>query len=164
MPKLERNKKIDNFIKTAFQPIREAMKLLTSKLEDPSNEEDKSLLDSQLQALSAYEEIVVSEFRTLQIENSPPPSSVLRIYQSAFEETKKAIEQLKGDSKTCELILSNFEQVTKFCTNVLTKEHGTKFFDTKGFDIEEVKKVNGEIQESWEMFANTNNKSSSLSY
>lgn len=149
---------------TAFQPIRDAMKILTSKSENPTNEEDKNILDSQLQALSAYEEKVVSEFRTLQIENSPPPTSVLRIYQSAFEETKKAIENLKGDVTTSRLILNNFEQVTNFCTNVLTKENGVKFFDTKGFDIEEVIKANGEIKESWDSFIKENSASLSLTY
>lgn len=149
---------------TAFQPIRDAMRLLTSKSANPTNEEDKNILDSQLQALSAYEEKVVSEFRTLQIENSPPPTSVLRIYQSAFEETKKAIENLKGDVTASRLILNNFEQVTNFCTNVLTKENGVKFFDTKGFDIEEVVKANGEIKESWDSFIKENSGSLSITY
>lgn len=149
---------------TAFQPIRDAMKILTSKSANPTSEEDKNILDSQLQALSAYEEKVVSEFRTLQIENSPPPTSVLRIYQSAFEETKKAIENLNGDVTTSRLILNNFEQVTNFCTNVLTKENGVKFFDTKGFDIEEVVKANGEIKESWDSFIKENSGSLSITY
>ncbi|HAT8224308.1 TPA: hypothetical protein JA352_15585, partial [Legionella pneumophila] len=151
------NRKIDNFIKIAFQRIRDTMRLLTSTSADTFSEEDKSQLDFQFQALSAYEDRVVSEFRTLQIEKSPPPASVLRIYQSALEESKKAINHLKGDSESCELILTNFEEVTKFCINVLTKENGMKFFDTKGLNVEEVKRVNGEIQESWETFTKENN-------
>ncbi|HAT7072512.1 TPA: hypothetical protein JAN90_06945 [Legionella pneumophila] len=157
MPRIERNRKIDNFVKIAFQRIRDTMRLLTSTLADTDSEEEKYQLDSQFKALSAYEDRVVSEFRTLQIEKSPPPDSVLRIYQSALEETKKAINHLKGDSKACELILTNFEEVTNFCTNVLTKENGMKFFDTKGLNVDEVKRVNGEIQESWETFTKESN-------
>lgn len=71
MPRIERNRKIDNFIKIAFQRIRDTMRLLTSTSADTFSEEDKSQLDFQFQALSAYEDRVVSEFRTLQIEKSP---------------------------------------------------------------------------------------------
>lgn len=71
MPKLERNKKIDKFIKTSFQPIRNAMKTLLNNKDHVSNEEE-NLLSMEYNALFTYEERVVSEFRTLQIEHAPP--------------------------------------------------------------------------------------------
>lgn len=154
MPKLERNKKIDKFVRTSFQPIRNEMKTLLSN-------DNENSLSHEYDALFAYEEKVVSEFRTLQIENAPLPTSVQRIYESATEEAKKAIEKLKEHTASSELILKNLEEVTNFCITVLTQNNGIKFFDVKGFDIEAVKKVNSEIQESWEHFIRSN--SSSLS-
>ncbi|ARM32068.1 hypothetical protein B0B39_00275 [Legionella longbeachae] len=151
MPKLERNKKIDKFIKTSFQPIRNTMKTLRNQKDNTSNEEENSL-SIEYNALFSYEEKVVAEFRTLQIENAPPPTSVQRIYDSATEAAKVAIEKLKKHPDANELILKNLEEVTNFCTNVLTQDNGIKFFDVKGFDIEAVKKVNSDIQESWEHF------------
>lgn len=151
MPKLERNKKIDKFIKTSFQPIRNAMKTLLNQKDNTSNEEENSL-SLEYNALFAYEEKVVSEFRTLQIENAPPPTSVQRIYESATEAAKIALEKLKEHPESNGLILKNLEEVTNFCTTVLTQDNGFKFFDVKGFDIEAMKKVNSDIQESWEHF------------
>ncbi|WP_115706955.1 hypothetical protein [Legionella sainthelensi] len=151
MPKLERNKKIDKFIKTSFQPIRNAMKTLLNNKDHISNEEE-NLLSMEYNALFAYEERVVSEFRTLQIEHAPSPTSVQRIYESSAEAAKIAIEQLKEHPESNGLILRNLEEVTNFCTTALTQDNGLKFFDVKGFDIEAMKKVNSDIQESWEHF------------
>ncbi|KTD06414.1 hypothetical protein Lgra_3191 [Legionella gratiana] len=155
MPKLERNKRIDKFIKTSFQPIRNAMKTLLSKKEDGTDQERNSI-SLEYNALFAYEEKVVSEFRTLQIESAPSPTSVQRIYESATEATKEAITKLKEHTTSSELILNNLEAVTNFCTTVLTQDNGIKFFDVKGLDIESVKQVNSEIQESWEYFTKSN--------
>jgi hypothetical protein len=162
MSKKERNSKIDKFIKSAFKLIREEISILVAGSSDSASAGGESVENPQLMALSSYEEKVVSEFRTLQIEKSPTPDSVQRIYRAAALEATRARDGLPDGTKARELIESNFEQVTNFCTNVLTKEDGVKFFDTKVFDIDAVRKINGDIQESRDAFTASKSSGPSL--